>query len=77
MCITQWIRIPFIKTNLAPCCQIRDVNRGQARAITKSPSSDTRHGARYGDGGQARAARVFVYCFISAFYELKGRKVKT
>ncbi len=26
---------------------------------------------------QACANNVFVYCFISAFYALKGRKVKT
>ena len=49
----------------------------QARAVTEAVISQTGDGVGNRNARQARAVRVFVYCFISAFYALKGRKVKS
>ena len=45
--------------------------------VSESSISNTCHRIRNSDGGEALANSVFVYCFISAFYALKGRKVKS
>ena len=52
MCIGQWI---IIKTNLTPCRQIGNMNRGQTGA-NESFFSDACHRIGDSDRGQARAS---------------------
>ena len=54
-----------------------NIDGGQRTAATESEISNASHGTWNIDGGQRSATLVFVYCFISAFYALKGRKVKS
>ena len=47
---------------------------GQTAATIEAVIAHARDGAGNGDGGQTATVIVFVYCFISEFYELKVEK---
>ena len=54
-----------------------DAHFGEAVAVQESKSPNLCHRWWDGDIREAEATIVFVYCFISAFYAIKGRKVKS
>ena len=56
---------------------IGDSNRGQTRATTESAPPYARHTNGDSNRGQTRATMVFTNRFISAIYELNGRRVPT
>jgi hypothetical protein len=47
----------------------------QGAAVLENTKGDAGHAFGDGDGSQATAILVFVYCFISIIYVLNGRKV--
>ena len=59
------------------CYRRRNIDGRQRRTTSKAVFPQTCYGRRNIDGRERRTSPVFVYCFISAFYALKGRKVKT
>ena len=57
--------------------RVRNGDALQRIAVTKGFISYARYRVRNGDALKRFTISVFVYCFISAFYALKGRKVKS